>query len=154
MKGPPIGITPGLPRAPHEVLPFGAAGSQWPITPLKNLRMAQSRGFERPRRSRSQHWNPGGASCRSSAPVVQMLAAASIKVMDALFGFLARNDAEWTKRELLGRTWRRDWAMCQISTKKRFFWGPQKIMGIGCAGMLHGDSQTFKNVEKNQDPEK
>ena len=40
-----------------------------------------------------------------------MLAAASIKVMDALFGFLARNDAEWTKRELLGRTWRRDWAM-------------------------------------------
>ena len=40
-----------------------------------------------------------------------MLAAASIKVMDALFGLVARNDAEWTKRELLGRTWRRDWAM-------------------------------------------
>ena len=39
-----------------------------------------------------------------------MLAAASIKVMDALFGFLTRNDAEWTKRELLGRTWRQDWA--------------------------------------------
>ena len=37
-----------------------------------------------------------------------IIAAANIKVIDALFGFLARNDAEWTKRELLGRTWRRD----------------------------------------------
>ena len=37
-----------------------------------------------------------------------MLAAASIEVMDALFGFLARNDAECCKRELLGRSWRRD----------------------------------------------
>ena len=37
-----------------------------------------------------------------------MLAAASIKVMDALFGFPARNDAECCKRELLGRSWRRD----------------------------------------------
>ena len=53
-----------------------------------------------------------------------MLAAASIKVMDALFGFLARNDAEWTKRELLGRTWRRDWAMRRfhvfLTTRKNF----------------------------------
>ena len=40
-----------------------------------------------------------------------MLAAASIKVMDALVGFVARNDAECCKRELLGRSWRRDWAM-------------------------------------------
>ena len=40
-----------------------------------------------------------------------MLTAASIKVMDALFGFLARNDAECYKRELLGRSWRRDWGM-------------------------------------------
>ena len=43
-----------------------------------------------------------------SVPVAQMLAAASIKVMDALFGFLVRNDAERCKRELLGRSWRRD----------------------------------------------
>ena len=49
-----------------------------------------------------------------------MLAAASIKVMDALFGFLAQNDAEWTKRELLGRTWRRDWAMRRFHQKKVF----------------------------------
>ena len=75
------------------------------------MRNSQSRCFERPRRSRSQHSNPGGASYLSSPSVAQMLAAASIKVMDALFGFLARNDAEWTKRELLGRTWRRDWGM-------------------------------------------
>ena len=41
----------------------------------------------------------------------EKIAVASIKVMDALFGFLARNDAECCKRELLGRSWRRDWAM-------------------------------------------
>ena len=28
-----------------------------------------------------------------------------------LFGLVARNDAECCKRELLGRSWRRDWAM-------------------------------------------
>ena len=78
---------------------------------VRNLRMAQSRHFGCPSRSRSQHWNPGGARCLSSASVAQMLAAASIKVMDALFGFLARNDAECCKRELLGRSWRRDWGM-------------------------------------------
>ena len=47
-----------------------------------------------------------------------MLAAASIKVMDALFGFFARNDAECCKRELLGRSWRRDWGM----RKFQLFW--------------------------------
>ena len=77
----------------------------------RNLRVPQSRGFERPRRSRSQHWNPRGVRCLSSASVAQIIAAASIKVRDALFGFLARNDAECCKRELLGRSWRRDWAM-------------------------------------------
>ena len=86
--------------------------------------MAQSRRHERPRSSRLQHRNPGGASCRSSASVAQMLAAASIEVMDALFGFLTRNDAEWTKRELLGWTWRRDWAMRRfhvfLSPRKNF----------------------------------
>ena len=61
-----------------------------------NLRMHQYRGFEPPRRSRSQHSNPGGARCLSSASVAQMLAAARIKDMDALFGLVARNDAEWS----------------------------------------------------------
>ena len=56
--------------------------------------MPQYRGFEPPRKSRSQHSNPGGARCLSSASVAQMLAAASIKVMDALFGLVAQNDAE------------------------------------------------------------
>ena len=59
--------------------------------------MPQSRGFERPRWSRSQHSNPGGARCLSSASVAQMLAAASIKVMDALFGLVALYDAEWSR---------------------------------------------------------
>ena len=76
---------------------FGRFPKFWKIFEnYRKLRMAQSRGFGRPRRSRSQHWNPGGARCLSSASVAQMLAAASIKVMDALFGFLVRNDAEWT----------------------------------------------------------
>ena len=52
-----------------------------------------------------------------------MLVAASIQVMDALFGFLAQSDAEWTKRELLGRTWRRDWAMRRFHLKKCFCTG-------------------------------
>ena len=53
-----------------------------------------------------------------------MLAAVSIKVMDALFGFLAQNDAETSRLELLGRTWRRDWAMRKfhvfLRTRKNF----------------------------------
>ena len=75
-----------------------------------------------------------------------MLAAASIKVMDALFGFLAQNDAEWTKRELLGRTWRRDWAMRRFRPKKpeseKIFpapgknLGPRKFSRIRCSGYL------------------
>ena len=44
--------------------------------------------------------------------MTSMLAAASIKVMDALFGFLAQNNAECCKRELLGRPRRRDIGAC------------------------------------------
>ena len=105
----------------------------------RNLRRTQSRGFERPRRSRSQHSNPGGARCLSRASVVQMLAAASIKVMDALFGFLAHNDAECCKRELQGRSWRRDWAMHRFhvfdsSQKQWIFANFQCFLTIGCSG--------------------
>ena len=71
----------------------------------------QSRRFERPRSSRLQHSASFRATKPNKASMTLMLAAASIKVMDALFGFLARNDAECCKRELLGRPWRRDWAM-------------------------------------------
>ena len=101
----------------------------------RNLRMPQSRGFERPRRSRSQHSNPGGARCLSSASVAQMLAAASIKVMDALFGFLARNDAECCKRELLGRSWRRDWAMRKFRPKNAFLGDRKNFCGLDALGM-------------------
>ena len=101
---------------------------------LRNLRNCQSRGFGPHRRSRSQHSNPGGARCLSSASVAQMLAAASIKVMDALFGFLARNDAEWTKRELLGRTWRRDWAMRQFRPKNAFLGDRKNLWGLDARG--------------------
>ena len=63
----------------------------------RNVHMPQSRGFGRPRRSRLQLWNPGVASCRSSASVAQIIAAASIEVMDALFRFVVRNDAECSR---------------------------------------------------------
>ena len=62
----------------------------------RKLHMPHSRRHGRPRSSRSQHSNPGGARCLSSMSVVQILAAASIKLMDALFGLVARNDAEWS----------------------------------------------------------
>ena len=122
------GFGRGVPRAsnPHKFLRdlnfYGTRKNH------RNLRMPQSRGFERPRRSRSQHWNPGGARCLSSASVAQMLAAASIKVMGALFGFPARNDAECCKREFLGRTWRRDWGMRKFQEKAR---NPRYFPGSG-----------------------
>ena len=96
--------------------------------------MAQSRRHERSRSSRSQHSNPGDASCRSSASVALMLAAASIKVMDALFGLVARNDAECCKRELLGRSWRRDWAMRKFRPKNVFWRRHQTNGGIDSLG--------------------
>ena len=99
-----------------------------PVKNVRNLRMAQSRGFGCPSRSRSQHWNPGGARCLSSASVAQMLAAASIKVMDALFGLVAKNDAETYRRELLGRTWRRDWGMREFRPKNAFLRDRKKIV--------------------------
>ena len=68
----------------------------------------RSRRQVRPRSSRLQHSASFRARNPNKASMTLMLAAASIKVMDALFGFLARNDAECCKRELLGRTWRRD----------------------------------------------
>ena len=66
-----------------------------------------------------------------------MLAAASIKVMDALFGLVAQNDAEWSGLELLGRSWRRDWGMHNFRPENVFwrtliFTGPVKMLGI-CA---------------------
>ena len=54
------------------------------------------------------HKGAAHSSKPNKAPMTLMLAAASIKVMDALFGFLVRNDAECCKRELLGRRKRRD----------------------------------------------
>ena len=76
--------------------------------------MAQSRRQVRPRSSRLQHSASLCARNPNKASMTLMLAAASIKVMDALFGVLVQNDAECCKREILGRSWRRDWAMRNI----------------------------------------
>ena len=84
----------GVPRTSNPHIFWGDLNFYGSGKNVGNLRMPQYRGFEPPRRSRSQHSNPGGARCLSSASVAQMLAAASIKVMDALFGLVAQNDAE------------------------------------------------------------
>ena len=108
--------------------------------------MAQSRRQVRPRSSNLDRSASFCARNPNKASMTLMLAAASIKVMDALFGFLAQNDAERSRLELLGRTWRRDWAMRQFH---RFSGIPEKngksgileknqiirkLSGIGCSG--------------------
>ena len=60
--------------------------------------------------------------------------------MDALLGFLARNDAECCKRELLGRSWRRDWGMCKFRPQNAFWvtgknYGDWMLGGIGAAAV-------------------
>ena len=55
----------------------------------------------------------------SRASVAKIIAAASIKVMDALLGLVAQNDAERSGLELLGRSWRRDWGMRRFLPKNR-----------------------------------
>ena len=76
-----------------------------------------------------------------------MLAAASIWAIDALFGLVARNDAEWHRRELLGRSWRRDWAGPQIGAKnvgrnKTLVWhnprfAPRTRHGLEILSLIH-----------------
>ena len=68
-----------------------------------------------------------------------MPAAASIWAMDALFGFVARNDAEWHRRELLGRSWRRDWAMRQFRSKNAFLGDRKEFCGLDALGAPHYD---------------
>ena len=75
---------------------------------VRNPRMPQPRRPERPRSSRLQDSASFRATKPNKASMTSMLAAASIEVMDASFGLVARNDAECCKQELLGRPGRRD----------------------------------------------
>ena len=68
--------------------------------------------------------------------MAQIIAAASIKVMDALFGFLAQNDAETSRLELLGRTWRRDWAMRKFRPQNAFLGDRKNVCGLDARGTL------------------
>ena len=70
--------------------------------------------------------------------MAQMLAAASIKVMDALFGLVAQNDAERYRRELLGRTWRRDWGMREFRPKNTFLEDRKNLWGLDAWGSFVG----------------
>ena len=51
-----------------------------------------------------------------------MLAAASTKVMDALFGFLVRNDAEWTINESFWDAHGVEIGACANFDPKTFVW--------------------------------
>ena len=66
--------------------------------------------------------------------MAEMLAAASISAIDALFGLVARNDAEWYQRELLGRTWRRDWAMRKFRPQNAFLGDRKQLWGLDARG--------------------
>ena len=125
----------GVPRTSNPHIFLGDLNFHGSGKNVRNLRMAQSRRFGCPRRSRSQRWNPGGGRCLSSACVAQMLAAASIEVMDALFGLVAKNDAERYRRELLGRTWRRDWTMRQFRPKNTFLEDRKNLWGLDAWGL-------------------
>ena len=70
-----------------------------------------------------------------------MLAAASIKVMDALFGLVAKNDAELYRRELLGRTWRRDWGMREFRPKNTFLEDRKNLWGLDAWGQKGTERQ-------------
>ena len=77
----------------------------------RNLRMAQSRRHERPRSSRLQHSASFRTRNPNKASMTLMLAAASSCAIDALERQLAPPGFQCCERELLGRSWRRDWAM-------------------------------------------
>ena len=105
-----------MPLRPQRQFPRASNPHKFLRSPKKafwgrNWRMAQSRRQVRPRSSRLVHSASFRARNPNKASMTLTPAAASIKVMDALFGLVARNDAECCKRELLGRSWRRDWAM-------------------------------------------
>ena len=115
------------PSNPHKFLGnlnFYGSGKN-----VRNLRVAQSRHFGCPSRSRPQHWNPGGARCLSSASVAQMLAAASIKVMDALFGLVAQNDAETYINERFWDGLGVEIGACANFGPKTLFWRTANISG-------------------------
>ena len=57
-----------------------------------------------------------GARPSGFAKNEQNLGSTFAQNMDALFGLVVRNDAERTRLELLGWTWRRDWGMCNFDT--------------------------------------
>ena len=80
------------------------------------IAQAQSRRQVRPRSSRLFHSASFRATKPNKASMAQMLAAAedprdAHARRDGPYSAQRRNDAEWHRRELLGRTWRRDWAM-------------------------------------------
>ena len=78
-----------------------------------------------------------------------MPAAASIKVMDALFGFLARNDVEWTKRELLGRSYGVEIGACANFDPKTLFWGTGNNYGEWMLGEREGGRNSPWDLTQN-----
>ena len=73
--------------------------------------MPQSRRPERPRSSHLDHSASFRATKPNKASRTLMLAAASICATDVLERHLVPPGFECCERELLGRSWRRDWGM-------------------------------------------
>ena len=105
------------------------------------MHMAQSRRHEHPRSSRLQHSASFRAGNPNKASMTLMLAAASICAADALERHLVPPGCECCERELLGRSWRRDWGMRNFTrflpvgdpTADR-----EKLSPIGCSGLVFG----------------
>ena len=66
--------------------------------------------------------------------------------MDALFGLVAQNDAERYRRELLGRTWHRDWGMRKFRPKNTFL-VDRKIYGVLVTGIIEKKWAFDENVK-------
>ena len=83
----------------------------WERVRAQSIRLSNkfetSTSFASPRSSRSLHSSPGGASCRSSASVEQIIIRPLICATDALQRQLVPPGCEFCERDLLGRSGRR-----------------------------------------------
>ena len=115
---------------------------------FRKLRMAQSRRQVRPRSSRLVHSASFRARNPNKASMTLMLAAASICATDVLERQLVPPGFECRERDLLGRSWRRDWGMCKIPRFLLPIGDPiadrEKLSPIGCSGSWTGGTRGLK----------
>ena len=98
-------------RSPSE---FAENAENAFLQKMQKTARAQSRRHERPRSSRLQHSASFRATKPNKASMTSMLAAAMILAIGALERQLAPLGFECCERQLLGRSWRRDWGMHRL----------------------------------------